>query len=64
MLTCYEEFIIRRDISGYNIKEFLDICNDVIHYENHYYLWTDDGLLNVFDENGNKKKTKIISYFC
>ena len=53
-LSCYEEFVIRRDISGCSSKEFLDNCNNVIYYNNHYYLWTDDGLLTMFDDNGNE----------
>lgn len=57
-LSCYEEFVIKRDLFGYSTKEFLDICNNVVHYKDHYYLWTDDGLLHVFNENGNK-----IEYF-
>lgn len=64
-LSCYEEFIIRRDTSGCNTKDFLINCNNVIQYKNHYYLWTDDGLLNVFDDNGNKIEysDKILDFY-
>ena len=53
-LSCYEEFVIRRNLFGYSTKDFLRNCTNAIHYKDHYYLWTNDGLLHVFDKDGNK----------
>lgn len=69
-LSCYEEFHLKCEICGFDVidvlKGMIENINDegehypLVGYNNHhYFLWTNDGKLTLFDKCGNRKETDV-----